>query len=455
MTSTVRVVRPIALDEVMLASLLGEPPVSVEHVTSPSILVNGRFHEAASRWLRRKYLLRPIESTVNSHASRLARYIAYLRNARGLNHPSERHADLFAATDDDVRAFYRALQFDQDTAVSSATWRAQLSTLKQIHEFLREAYGVPLPFRLVTFTNPVGVKATTAIELRARTRQGSSGVPVTPGYAELLVQGALRIDRDGHQTLSRSVDRDAALVNFGLATGLRHETLATITTYEIPALTDRPFTSIRVPDFITKGDAGGEALVFAHRLHAVHDYISGGRAELIEHGAPFRPVNPIRIVVADSDCWTTEIGGKRKTFRWAETDAAIRRRLVNPDGSTPIVWLNSYRPTPLSYDHVGSITTDARNWTRANVHEEFPARFRTHDLRHTYATHLTVCIFKQAVSPHVHPDVADAFVPARLSDAVEIAKLSLGHASESSTKLYVQHAHNFLHVPLDEFLGGH
>ena len=146
---------------------------------------------------------------------------------------------------------------------------------------------------------------------------------------------------------------------------------------------------------------------------------------------PFARSIRFEFVVADSDCWTTEIGGKRKTFRWAETDAAIRRRLVNPDGSTPIVWLNSYQPTPLMYDHVGSITTDARNWTRANVHEVFPARFRTHDLRHTYATHLTVCIFKQAVSPHVHPDVADAFMPARLSDAVEIAKLSLGHASRA------------------------
>jgi hypothetical protein len=61
MASTVRVVRPIALDEVMLTPLLGEPPVSVEHVTSPSILVDGKFHEAAPRWLRRKYLLRPIE----------------------------------------------------------------------------------------------------------------------------------------------------------------------------------------------------------------------------------------------------------------------------------------------------------------------------------------------------------------------------------------------------------
>ena len=219
-----------------------QPPVSVEHVTSPSILVDGRFHEAASRWLRRKYLLRPIErrSTATPAGSRVTSptsetNVGSTTQANAMPTFSPRPMTMSEPS----TKLCNSIKIPRSVRLRGA----QLSTLKQIHEFLREAYGVPLPFRLVTFTNPVGVKATTAIELRARTRQGSSGVPVTPGYAELLVQGALRIDRDGHQTLSRSVDRDAAPVSLGLATGVRHETLATITTYEIPALTDRPFTS--------------------------------------------------------------------------------------------------------------------------------------------------------------------------------------------------------------------
>lgn len=453
MTSVVRVVRPTVLDDDVLTRILGAPPISVEHVASPSILVDGHFHEAASRWLHRKYLLRPVESTIRSHANRLAHYISFLRNERGLNHPEEQAADVFVATEDDVRAYYRTQQFDHQTAVSSATWRGRLSTLKQVHEFLRESYAVPLPFHLVTFTNPAGFRATTAIELRARTRQGSSGVPITPEYVELLLQGALRIDRRGHQIASRAADRDLALISLAVASGIRHETLATLTTYEVPLIGDRSFTSMRVPDFITKCDAGGEALVFSHRLRAVHGYILGERAEMIERGGSYRPTEPIRMVAANEDGWTTENGGKTQTVRWAETGEKVRRRLVNPDGSTPILWLNAYKPMPLSYDQVGSITTSARLWTREHVRGDFPSRFRTHDLRHTYATHLTVCIFKQAVAPHVHPDVADAFIPVRIADAVEIAKLSLGHASESSTKLYLQHAHNFLHIPLEEFLG--
>ena len=83
----------------------------------------------------------------------------------------------------------------------------------------------------------------------------------------------------------------------------------------------------------------------------------------------------------------------------------------------------------------------------------FPARIHTHDLRHTYATHLTVCIFKRALQDAVGADAASAYAPTRLADAVEMAKMSLGHASDQSTELYTRHAHKMLDIPLDDFLG--
>ena len=306
---------------------------------------------------------------------------------------------------------------------------------------------------MVTFTNPAGFAGTTIPGLRPRTNVGSRGIPIAPGYLELLIQGALRIDRDGRQSLSRSVERDAALISLGASSGMRHETLTYITTYEIPPLSGSPLTTMRVPDFITKGDAGGDAFVFSRRLPVVHDYINGARADLVTAGPPYRPDNPIHILEADSDGWTADINGKCRTMQWAETDGPTRLLLVTPEGSTPILWLNTYKPTPLSYDQIGSITPDARNWTRANILDLFPARFSTHDLRHTYAVYLTICIFKQALAPYIHPDAVDAYLPARIADAVEIAKLSRGHASISSTKLYIQHAHKFLDIPVGEILG--
>ncbi|HLU42465.1 MAG TPA: hypothetical protein VKZ55_08720 [Microthrixaceae bacterium] len=46
MTSSVRVVQPGVPDQSCLARLLGEPGLPVEHVTAPSILVDGRYHTA-------------------------------------------------------------------------------------------------------------------------------------------------------------------------------------------------------------------------------------------------------------------------------------------------------------------------------------------------------------------------------------------------------------------------
>jgi site-specific recombinase XerD len=454
MTSTVRVVRPVAVEPATIVRLLGAPGLPVEHVRSPSILVDGRFHSAAGRWLRRRHNIRPVEATTSTHARRLAGYIRYLRNVRGLDHPDEWQADVFAASEDDIRALYRARQYDRDTRVSSNAWRGELSTIKQFHEFAREVYGIPIPFRVVTFTNPAGYRATTAPDLKPRTRTRSRGTPITPGFVELLIQGGYRIDHNGRQTSSRSVDRDGAFISLAVGTGMRLGTLVDVTTYEVPTRSAQRFATIRVPDFITKGDAGGEALVFAHRLDAVHNYIAGARAELVANGRRYSPDNPIHLVEADRNAWSADFGGTVRSYPWPETDADTRRRLVNPDGSSPILWLNAYAPKPLTYDHAGSITSDARKWTRAHVHGDFPARFRTHDLRHTYATHLTVCIYKQALAPHVHPDLNDAYTPVRIADAVEMAKLSLGHASEDSTRLYVQHAPTFLHIDIDEFFGG-
>ena len=206
--SQVKVAYPTAVSPGRIRSLLRVDPLPVEHVTSPSIMVDGRFHTAACRWLRRKYLIRPVDATVRSNASRLAGYISYLRNERGLNHPDERQADVFAAGEDDVRAFYRSRQFTPQTAVSSSAWAAQLSTLKQFHEFLRATYGIQVPFRLVTFTNPAGYAGTTAPDYRPRTRVASSGMPVTPGFAELLIQGAYRINSyDGWPPVGTAMSR--------------------------------------------------------------------------------------------------------------------------------------------------------------------------------------------------------------------------------------------------------
>ena len=51
MTSSVTVVPARRLDRDALRKLLGEDPLLIEHLDSAAILVDDRFHLAASRWL--------------------------------------------------------------------------------------------------------------------------------------------------------------------------------------------------------------------------------------------------------------------------------------------------------------------------------------------------------------------------------------------------------------------
>ncbi|MEV8512867.1 hypothetical protein [Dactylosporangium sp. NPDC051484] len=190
--------------------MLGEPSLRVEHVDSPSILVDGRYDTAASHWLHRKHQRRPVMDTTVAHARRLAAWIEYLRVVRHRIDPAEHRSDVFVADEDDLLAYYAPGQYDQDTQVSSATWQAQRSTLKQFHEFLHRTYNVPLPFDLERINLPNGRCVQAIAGLKPRRRTGSRGTPITPGFVDLFVQGALRIDRDGRQHDVRTVDRDAA-----------------------------------------------------------------------------------------------------------------------------------------------------------------------------------------------------------------------------------------------------
>ncbi|WP_326560231.1 hypothetical protein [Micromonospora sp. NBC_01796] len=160
---------------------------------------------------------------------------------------------------------------------------------------------MPLPFDLERINLPDGRSVQAIAGLRPRRGTGSRGTPITPGFADLLVQGAIRIDRDRRQHDVRTVDRDAAIISLGLAAGLRRETLTYISWYEIPPLSSNDFTTIRVPDFITKNDAGGDAFVFSHRLVSLRHYITEYRAKLIEEGRPYRPAEPLQLSSADDD----------------------------------------------------------------------------------------------------------------------------------------------------------
>jgi hypothetical protein len=271
--------------------------------------------------------------------------------------------------------------------------------------------------------------------------------------------GALRVDLDGAQDHYAGADRDHALISLCLGTGVRRRNLVHVTTFEVPPISDLPLTTTQVADLITKNDAGGDALTFTHRLPAVHRYIDGPRVEDVSR-RPYRPASPLNLVEGDRRGFRyRDPGGSDpdavRSRSWPETDAAMRMRLVNADGTTPVLFVSTLTGEPLSYSGMQHVLTGAAKFVRERINPDFPPGFRLHDLRHTYAVHLTVAIYRGVLADAVQHGASpnDAWVVDHLAQAVEFVKYSLGHASEASTKLYVQTAHRFLGIPLEQFLG--
>lgn len=119
--------------------------------------------------------------------------------------------------------------------------------------------------------------------------------------------------------------------------------------------------------------------------------------------------------------------------------AAERRRLVTPDGEAAMLFLSARDGAPLKYSAAEELTGDVSKLAEANAAARggsFP-HVHTHDLRHTYATHLAALFMMgHATGPSLGGDSRSNRVEVR--SAVRMASAGLGHLDEGTTSLYIQ-----------------
>jgi integrase len=435
-----------------LEAVLGAVPLPVPRVSSTSILVDGRFHTASCRWLAIRQAKSP--ATTRRNAADVAGDLSYLLNDRALAHPDPSRSDIFAVELNDVLAYRSHLLHERQ--LSHARWNQINSSIKQLHEFAHARYGLPTPWTSKIVAAGNSGRMVRSNQLAARTKRGSSGIPLDPYWAEILVQGAMRIGADGTDHSGPAAERDVAYIALKLGLGARRGPAHLLTTHEIPPATQRPFGVARLPDQITKNLAGGDAMAFEHRMRIVRDYIAGPRRATALLGAQDPPSDAITLTHATATDWTgTRRNGTALTRRWTDTGEVLRRQLRDPDGTSPILFLDVQTGTPLSARTMSRIVATARDFARSHIEPDFPAGLRDHDLRHTYAVHLTVAICRATVAELISGPERDAYLTRHVNDAVNAVQASLGHASPETTRLYTTHAAAQLlsGIPTDAYFG--
>ena len=450
---------PISYVDSIVADTLGLQPLPVNKtdlVLAPYVTINNRVHAPTSDFLRHHVLRNPNISTARRIANDLATWVRFLINECNMTPFEDARDPILTATEEHFARFYRQRQYGaQENMLTPEAWRHAASSIKRLYEFTASRYHHRAPFDIIRFTHrQTGASGTTIAGYKPRrTRTGSAGQPITPHFAQQLLMGALRVDNEGNQEHYRGADRDHAIISLGLGTGLRRHNLANITTYEIPPANDLDITILGVANRVTKNDAGGDAFVLTHRLGPVHDYIDGQRLEMASQ-TTFAPSQPLRIEEATRKKVTyREPGGQRITRLWTNIDENDRHRLINSDHSSPILFLNEHNGKPLSYSGFQTCVKGAAAFARERINPDFPEGFRLHDLRHTYAVHMTMIIYRGVLAENIVRDGVDTWTVDHISSAVDLVQGSLGHSSEASTRLYIQAAHRFLAIPIEEFLG--
>lgn len=429
---------------------LGVPPLNIAPVQHPVLTIDGYIEPDATAWLAHvtaKTGGPNATKTGPTYAQSLRQYTAFLLGMK---------TTLRGATKKHVDAYVKVRTVDEATRVSGAAWRRDRTVIKQFHEWLRETYLIALPFTLDVVHTAYGPK-TSMREGRNVVHSSAAGTPLAPDLVPELLAAAWRIGPDGRASdTNRTGARDAAFVSLGLACGGRADTLAHLTIYELPdPRLAGDLVEMYLPGAISKSRREVRLPAFRRHLQRVYDYASpiGGARRMLLSG--WTPDNPIRIAEQPTVRFRgiVDTEGTARPFNSMTHDE--RRRLVTPEGEPALIFLSASKGAPLSYRTAEELTGDISRIAEANAEvagRVFP-HVHTHDLRHTYATHLAALFMLGAATGpgqdmHGRPHRVD------VRSAVQMASMGLGHINEATTSLYIQQVGMMiLRFGIDDFLG--
>lgn len=295
------------------------------------------------------------------------------------------------------------------------------------------------------------------VEGRNIPKASAAGTPLEPPQVGELLAAALTYGANRGETGSYTGARDAAFISLGLACGARANTLTHLTTYEIPQGHDGEgdLIEMTLPGATSKTRREVRLAAFTHHLRRVRLFIDPKRGARRHQLHGWQPDRPIHIAEEPTPQFRgiVDTDGVRRPFR--DMTADERRRLVTPTGEPAMIFLGFHSGAPLAVktarEFVGDISA-MRERDAALAGQHFP-HVHTHDLRHTYATHLAA-VFYLGVPYGPGRDLRGRPHRIDIHSAIKMASAGLGHLDESTTALYTQQVGMMaLRYTADDFLG--
>lgn len=329
-----------------------------------------------------------------------------------------------------------------------STWNDSVRAVARFYAWaVDEGHCVRVPF-----TYAMGTRYTEAgpVQTRRNTatvRQAKAHVTLKylePDFAQLFLRALAGLTPDGEpdkRYRGREVGRNAAVGGLVFASGPRSQEFTHLLTYEIPRLpVQRTPIPVRfpLPGAITKGRKFRETWITHGPLAAVHNYVELERALAAERG-PYRPDPSLGepLFIEAPDWEGARLNGRRVS--WRQLSPAERRRLIAPDGSSPLLSLQS---TGKPFVDWGT----AFRRTSERIREHYEPRFPTvtpHTGRHTFAMAtlemLVKGYYQQAANLITVTDGDAALINLlRTQDPLMILRDLLGHSSVVTTEIYVR-----------------
>ncbi|MGW6871323.1 site-specific integrase [Streptomyces xanthophaeus] len=407
-----------------------------DHGPRPTVAVN--------RWLRELPISGvPAAKSWKTYAQAARTWLEFLED-HGV-HPFADREDLRAVLG--AFAEYR-LAGPLEARWDHNTWNQRITVLSRLYAWAVDndhCAKVPFTYAMGTRYTADGPKDTRRNTATLRRAQPHVTMKyLEEDFARLFLRALAGLQPDGtpDDFRGRELARNGAVGGLVTATGLRAQEFTYLLTYELPRL---PARRTPVPvwfplaEAITKGQKARATWSSYSALADVHQYVDLDRAAAVE-GRPYRVPSKLgRPLMIEAPDWEgARINGHR--IAWRQLSPRERLRLVAPDGTSPLV---SVQSTGVPFTDWDTVFRRTAQRIRERFEPRFPPKMSAHVLRHTFAMQTLEALVKgyyQRAAALITDTDGDAALALYLTktEPLMILRDLLGHSSVVTTEIYVR-----------------